>query len=142
MLYIFSSLSYLISSLLSNMALRWVPYPMQVVAKSAKPIPTLLLTTLIARKRYTWKKYVVVLIIVAGIALFMYRQDCSSSGGGVDNIPYAWYGEILLGMSLILDGFCGGCEVSLKVKKNVRFENSFFSVRKKFEKSQPHHHSQ
>lgn len=107
-MYMFAAVSYLLSSLFSNMALRWVPYPVQVVAKTAKPIPTLVLTTLIARKKYTWKKYVVVLIIVIGIALFMYRDSC----GGVDGIQSLWYGEILLCTSLVLDGICGGCEVS------------------------------
>lgn len=98
------------------MALRWVPYPVQVVAKSAKPIPTLILTTIIARKRYTWKKYMVVLIIVAGITLFMYRQDCGTESG--DSL---WYGEILLCASLVLDGLCGGCEV-----RTTKFQTSIF----------------
>lgn len=88
------------------MALKWVAYPVQVVAKSAKPIPTIILTALIGNRKYTWKKYLFVLLIVIGVALFIY-EDRNDKGMK----EKVWYGELLLLASLILDGLCGGFEV-------------------------------
>lgn len=89
------------------MALKWVAYPVQVVAKSAKPIPTIILTALIGKRTYTWKKYMFVVLIVVGVALFIYEDR-----GGKGLKEKLWYGELLLLVSLILDGLCGGLEVS------------------------------
>ncbi|CAF0968723.1 unnamed protein product [Adineta steineri] len=66
-MYAFSSFTYLFAMLSSNYALEFVSYPMQVLGKSAKPVPVMLLGVLIARKRYPLKKYLYVLLIVFGM---------------------------------------------------------------------------
>lgn len=50
---------------------------LQVLGKSAKPIPVLLLGVLIGRKRYPLLKYMIVLFIVVGVALFLYDDNTS-----------------------------------------------------------------
>lgn len=87
-------------------ALRWVPYTVQVVAKSSKPIPALIFTIIIGKSRYNWKKYVIVLMLVAGVILVLYKDKAN----GVEDA--VWYGELLLVISLIFDGLCNGYEVS------------------------------
>ena len=46
----------------------------QVVGKSCKPIPVMILGVLIGRKRYPALKYLFVLCIVLGVALCMYKD--------------------------------------------------------------------
>lgn len=76
--YAICSFSYLTAMVTSNKALMWVNYPTQVVGKSCKPIPVMVLGVLIGRKRYPALKYLFVLLIVAGVAMFMYKDDKAS----------------------------------------------------------------
>jgi len=64
----------------SFQALQWVNYPTQVVGKSCKPIPVMILGVLFGGKRYPLLKYLFVLLIVIGVALFTYKDKGSSSG--------------------------------------------------------------
>lgn len=116
LLYVIAAIAYLSAMLCSNMALKWVSYPMQVVAKSAKPIPTIILTALIGKRKYTWKKYLFVLVIVIGVALFIYKR-----GNENEVKEKVWYGELLLLGSLLFDGLCGGFEVCIKL--NIQMKN-------------------
>ena len=52
----------------SNYALEFVSYPMQVLGKSVKPVPVMLLGVVVARKRYSLAKYIYVLLIVLGMS--------------------------------------------------------------------------
>ncbi|CAI5445100.1 unnamed protein product [Caenorhabditis angaria] len=90
--------SYLAAMMFSNQALLYLPYPTQVLAKSCKPIPVMLFGVLFAHKSYSWRKYCYVLLIVAGVALFLYKDKKSE-----ENKDFG-YGEILLALSLIMDG--------------------------------------
>jgi UDP-galactose transporter B1 len=49
---------------------RYVIYPIQVLAKSCKPVPVMLMGALMGKK-YPLKKYMNVVLIVFGVALFM-----------------------------------------------------------------------
>ena len=62
--YAVSSFTYLAAMVTSNKALMWVNYPTQVVGKSCKPIPVMILGVVIGRKRYPLLKYLFVLMIV------------------------------------------------------------------------------
>ena len=54
---------------------------LQVLGKSAKPIPVLILGVLIGGKHYPRIKYLIVLLIVAGVALFFYKDGASANNG-------------------------------------------------------------
>lgn len=58
------------STFCSVRALRYVIYPIQVLAKSCKPVPVMLMGALMGKK-YPPKKYVKVVLIVGGVGLFM-----------------------------------------------------------------------
>jgi len=93
-MYAAASFTYLFAMLASNYALEFVSYPMQVkrysvcffysfelilknfqvLGKSVKPVPVMLLGVLVARKRYPLIKYLYVLLIVLGVVLFMYKK--------------------------------------------------------------------
>ncbi|KAG8446804.1 hypothetical protein GDO86_014311 [Hymenochirus boettgeri] len=103
-LYAACSLSYLGAMVSSNSALLYVNYPTQVLGKSCKPIPVMLLGVTVLRKKYPLTKYLCVLLIVIGVALFMYKPKKSDSIG--DDHVFG-YGELLLLLSLTLDGLTG-----------------------------------
>lgn len=58
------------STFTSVRSLRYVIYPIQVLAKSCKPVPVMLMGTLMG-KRYPLGKYLNVVMIVLGVAMFM-----------------------------------------------------------------------
>ncbi|XP_069809577.1 solute carrier family 35 member B1 [Dendropsophus ebraccatus] len=103
-LYAACSLSYLGAMVSSNSALQYVNYPTQVLGKSCKPIPVMLLGVTVLRKKYPLTKYLCVLLIVVGVALFMYKPK--NSGPSEDDHVFG-YGELLLLLSLTLDGLTG-----------------------------------
>ncbi|XP_073836013.1 solute carrier family 35 member B1 homolog meigo [Musca autumnalis] len=109
--YAISALTYLLGMVSSNMALRWVPYPTQVVGKSAKPIPVMILGVLLGRKSYTWIRYACVLTIVVGVVLFMYKENKAPSVAATDKTGL---GELLLILSLSMDGLTGAVQERMR----------------------------
>lgn len=104
--YASCALTYLLAMVSSNMALRWLPYPTQVVGKSAKPIPVMLLGVLVGNKKYNMQKYVCIFTIVIGVVLFMYK-DGKSNALAEDSFGL---GEVLLILSLSMDGLTGAIQ--------------------------------
>lgn len=110
--YASCSLTYLLAMVSSNMALQWVPYPTQVVGKSAKPIPVMILGVLIGRKSYALQKYLFVLLIVIGVALFMFKDSKPmTSAAAADR---SFIGELLLILSLSMDGLTGAIQERMR----------------------------
>lgn len=101
--YASSALTYLLAMVCSTMALQWISYPTQVIGKSAKPIPVMFLGVLLGRKSYALKKYLFVLLVVIGVALFMYKDGKESKEDGTS----FGVGEVLLLLSLLMDGLTG-----------------------------------
>ncbi|EDL15978.1 solute carrier family 35, member B1, isoform CRA_a [Mus musculus] len=102
-LYAACSVSYVGAMVSSNSALQFVNYPTQVLGKSCKPIPVMLLGVTLLKKKYPLAKYLCVLLIVAGVALFMYKPK---KVVGIEEHTVG-FGELLLLMSLTLDGLTG-----------------------------------
>lgn len=110
--YACSAITYLLAMIGSNMALRWVPYPMQVVGKSAKPIPVMILGVLIGNKSYSFQRYCFVFVIVVGVILFMMKDVKPDLAKAQDqNIGI---GEILLFLSLAMDGLTGAIQERMR----------------------------
>merc|ERR1719447_2716297 len=111
--YACASLTYLLAMVTSNKALSWVNYPTQVIGKSCKPIPVMILGVLLGRKKYPLLKYLFILMIVAGVAMFMYKENSSKSLGG-DSL--FGVGELLLLVSLTCDGLTGALQERMKLE--------------------------
>lgn len=105
--YACSALTYLLAMIGSNLALRWVPYPTQVIGKSAKPIPVMLLGVLIGRKTYSIQRYCFICTIVVGIVLFMMKENRIDTKASEQAIGI---GEVLLILSLAMDGLTGAIQ--------------------------------
>jgi len=115
--YALCSCSYLGAMVASNTALQHVNYPTQVLGKSCKPIPVMLLGVLLARKSYPLVKYLCVLCITAGVAVFIYKDSkaaASSSGFSLG------IGELLLGFSLLLDGVTGAIQEKMRAESATK----------------------
>ncbi|XP_055606699.1 solute carrier family 35 member B1 homolog [Uranotaenia lowii] len=122
--YASSSLTYLLAMISSNMALRWVAYPMQVVAKSAKPIPVMLLGVLFGRKSYALQKYFFVLLIVIGVVLFMFKEGKTSSSP----LEQEGLGQLLLLMSLTMDGLTGAVQERMRQHSSPSAQHMMLSM--------------
>jgi len=73
-----------LASLLSgNVALRWVSYPVKVVVKSCKLLPTMALGSLLLRKRYSTHDQLAALLLCAALVGFSFssRGSATASGG-------------------------------------------------------------
>jgi len=113
--YAICSLTYLLAMVTSNKALSWVNYPTQVIGKSCKPIPVMILGVLIGRKKYPLLKYLFILMIVAGVAMFMYK-DSGKKGQGDSSSGFLGVGELLLLISLTCDGLTGAVQERMKLE--------------------------
>lgn len=93
----------------SNYSFQYVSYPTAVLAKSCKLIPTMVMSILIERKRYTFQEWLAAGCISCGIVLFnMSRLSTSSEKQD------STHGIVLLVISLCMDGFLGSCQGLLK----------------------------
>lgn len=116
--YAASSMTYILAMVCSNMALQWVSYPTQVIGKSGKPIPVMILGVLLARKSYPLKKYLFVLMIVFGIIMFMYK-DSNKSMVQSDS-SFIGFGEILVFLSLTMDGLTGAIQDRMRAEHSSK----------------------
>ncbi|XGW17182.1 hypothetical protein V3C99_002078 [Haemonchus contortus] len=110
--------SYLGAMICSNQALQYLPYPTQVLAKSCKPIPVLVFGVLFAGKKYSWRKYVFIIMIVIGVAMFLYKDKKSSVERQIG------IGEFLLLLSLTMDG----TTTSIQDRINKSYKRSTLSM--------------
>jgi len=103
------------STFFSVRALRYVIYPIQVLAKSCKPVPVMLMGALMGKK-YPMKKYLKVILIVGGVGLFMGGGSSKKEGSNDDDEKDAssqLIGVTLLFISLCFDGGTGAYEDKL-----------------------------
>jgi len=103
------------STFCSVRALRYVIFPIQILAKSCKPVPVMLFGALMGKK-YPPSKYLKVALIVGGVGLFMGGGDGAgkkqSNDEGLDSASQ-WFGIALLFVSLCFDGGTGAYEDKL-----------------------------
>ena len=104
------------STYCSVASLRYVIYPIQILAKSCKPVPVMLFGAALG-KRYPLRKYLSVCLIVSGVALFM----AGGSGASKPDSPggAGLTGVALLFMSLCFDGGTGAYEDKLMAVEHV-----------------------
>ncbi|GJP55673.1 hypothetical protein CLOM_g14616 [Closterium sp. NIES-68] len=82
-------------------ALKFVSFPIQTLAKSAKMIPVMIWGTAIMGKKYNLKDYIVALLVTAGCAIFVLYGD-NKKHRQVDS---TFWGVLLMVGYLAFDGF-------------------------------------
>lgn len=107
---------YVFSMVFANESLRFVSYPTAVLAKSCKLIPTMIMGSLVERRRYSNGQWLSAVFISAGISSFHLSRvhHARSSDDSSDAGDESWKGMILLTLSLAMDGFLGSCQGLLK----------------------------
>ena len=119
------SLTSIASTYTSVKSLRYVIYPVQVLFKSCKPVPVMIFGTILGKK-YPLRKYVNVIIITTGVALFMGGGTSTrKAGGGSDT---TLMGGLLLSVSLCFDGATGAYEDKLMGNDHVEPFDLMFNI--------------
>lgn len=126
--YAAASLTYLLAMVSSNKALSWVNYPTQVVGKSCKPIPVMILGVLVGSKSYPARKYLFILMIVAGVAMFMYKDSAAGKAGEGESL--LGVGELLLILSLTCDGLTGAVQERMKSEHGTKSGHMMLAMNK------------
>lgn len=111
------SLTSIASTFTSVRSLRYVIYPVQVLFKSCKPVPVMVFGILLGKK-YPLRKYVNVIIITTGVALFM-GGGSSTRASGSTSVDTTMIGAMMLSVSLCFDGATGAYEDKLMAKDSV-----------------------
>jgi len=90
----------------STRALRFVNYPTQVLGKSCKAVPIVLVSTILGKK-YTCYQYLSISLVVGGVAIFnLYKASSHKHAEHTSTL----YGLSLVGASLLFDGLTGALE--------------------------------
>ncbi|KAJ8708972.1 hypothetical protein PYW07_008798 [Mythimna separata] len=102
-LYKFSycSLSNVLSAWCQYEALKYVSFPTQVLSKSCKVIPVMLMGKLVSRNKYELYEYVTALLISVGMVLFMF----GSHDDNVVSSVMTMSGVALLALYMVCDSF-------------------------------------
>lgn len=107
------------STFCSVRSLRYVIFPIQVLAKSCKPVPVMIMGALMGKK-YPLRKYLNVCLIVGGVGLFMGGGSSNKSSSSDDlSAGSQAMGIILLFISLCFDGGTGAYEDKLMAVHHV-----------------------
>lgn len=89
-------------------ALKYISYSAQVLTKSSKMIPVMIMGTILHAKSYTALEYTCCALISAGISLFALRS--SSKVTSKLALPNAPLGYSLCAVNLILDGYTNAAQ--------------------------------
>ena len=108
--YSFSSISNIMSSWFQYEALKFVSFPVQVLAKASKVIPVMIMGKFVSKRSYEWHEYATAVMISVGVSMFLltsrdavHSDDKSTTFSGViillgylgfDAFTSNWQGEI------------------------------------------------
>ena len=113
---------YVAAMVFSNEAIQYVSYPVAVLAKSCKLIPTMLVGQIMEGKLYSSAEWSAALLISMGIVLFHWSRHhggmSHENGGSDDDDDQSTYGMLLLSGSLAMDGVLSSMQNFLKFPRN------------------------
>lgn len=99
--YSISSITNILSAWFQYEALKFVNFPTQVLAKSCKIIPIMVMGKLVSRVQYHFTEYIVAFMISSGMILFMLNSGDQSKASAVTTVT----GVFLLSMYMASDSF-------------------------------------
>ena len=100
--YSYSSFSNIMSSWCQYEALKYISFPVQVLAKASKVIPVMLMGKIVSKRTYHWYEYITAVLISMGVGIFMLASDDSVRG---DSKATTISGVIILLGYLTFDAF-------------------------------------
>ncbi|PWA82719.1 UAA transporter [Artemisia annua] len=96
-------------------ALKYISYPAQVLAKSSKMIPVMLMGTLVYGIRYSFQEYLCSLLVAGGVSIFALAKTSSKTINKLAN-PNAPLGYGLCFLNLVFDGFTNATQDSISAR--------------------------
>lgn len=108
--YSYSSLSNILSSWCQYEALKFVSFPTQVLAKSCKVMPVMLMGKVVSNKTYPLNEYVTALMMSGGVALFLLAADPT---GDTHTTETTVAGILILGGYMMFDSFTSNWQSEL-----------------------------
>jgi UDP-galactose transporter B1 len=120
MVFAKAALSLAIASPLGYASLKFINFPLMMLVKSSKPIPVMLMGVLFYGGKYPWYKYVSVVMLCGGIALFSIMKSSPKAGSeDSGDTKRMLIGFALVGVNLFLDGFTNNEQDSLFKKYKI-----------------------
>lgn len=107
--YSYASFSNIMSAWFQYEALKFVNFPTQVLAKSFKIIPVMLMGKIMSKAKYESYEYLTALLISLGMILFLSGSSDNSKASGVTTLT----GIFLLSMYMVFDSFTANWQGSL-----------------------------
>lgn len=99
--YSFASISNIMSAWFQYEALKFVSFPTQVLAKSCKILPVMLMGKVVSRAKYEFYEYLTAMLISLGMVFFLMGSANGSQGNSITTIT----GVLLLTMYMTFDSF-------------------------------------
>ncbi|KAM0058792.1 putative UAA transporter [Helianthus debilis subsp. tardiflorus] len=96
-------------------ALKYISYPAQVLAKSSKMIPVMVMGTLVYGIRYTLPEYLCTLLVAGGVSAFALAKSSSKTISKLAH-PNAPLGYGLCFLNLAFDGFTNATQDSISAR--------------------------
>jgi len=120
--------SYIGAMFASNYSLNFVSYPTQVLAKSCKIIPVMLMNLIMGQHKYHLRDYLGMIGLTIGISMFMLFQAGAKNAGTT-----SLYGLFSLAVSLALDAYTSPTQEQAMAKykptvDQVMFFLNFYAV--------------
>lgn len=101
--FAYPALTLALASPIGYTALKFINFPLLILAKSSKPVPVMVVGVTFFKKKYPWYKYVSVLLLCGGIGVF------TAAGKSYENkkldILRQLFGIALIVVNLFLDGY-------------------------------------
>jgi len=110
--------SYTLGSPFGYTALRFINFPLLILAKSCKLVPVMLMGIIIAKKKYAMSEYLAVGLITLGVALYSMKPGSltqSDSQGGLRQL----FGLGLVLINLLLDGYTAAHQDKINAQSKV-----------------------
>ncbi|EDW68225.1 adenosine 3'-phospho 5'-phosphosulfate transporter 1 [Drosophila virilis] len=107
--YSYASFSNIMSAWFQYEALKFVNFPTQVLAKSCKIIPVMLMGKIMSKAKYESYEYVTAVLISLGMIFFMSGSSENNKVSGVTTLT----GIFLLSMYMVFDSFTANWQGSL-----------------------------
>lgn len=103
-------------------ALRYIDYPTQILGKSCKLVPVMLMNIVLYRRKFALHKYLVVTIVTLGISMFMLCAPADAHGTGKAKKGAAsnsLFGILLLLVNLLVDGAINSTQDEVFVRYKI-----------------------
>ncbi len=121
--YSYSSLSNIVSSWCQYEALKFISFPTQVLAKSCKVIPVMVMGKVVSNKTYPLNEYLTAFMISMGVSVFLLT---SSDGGDEKETKIA--GVIIICGYLVMDSFTSNWQSELFCQYKMSTLQMMFGV--------------